>query len=52
MYTFNKAPKKLKHELFKSAKTFFDPNDKLQVKYDLILIVSFVNFIFFYFIYN
>jgi transposase len=43
MGAYNKDPKKIKYDLFKSALTFFDPLDKLQVKYEMIRAVHIDN---------
>ena len=40
MGALNKNPKKVKYHLFKSGGLFFDPQDKLQVKYEMIRAVK------------
>lgn len=36
MGALNKNPKKIKFDLFKAHKNFFDPEDKIQVKYEML----------------
>ena len=40
MGALNKKPKKVNYHLFKKNGTFFDPQDKLQVKYEMIRAVK------------